>query len=137
MIKIKSLDFERIVTHCRTEAPIEACGIIAGTIQQANDIIAKEVSNVYRCRNELNSPTEYSIGAEEQLAIFQAIDKTRINLIGFYHSHPNNSHPSSIDKARANYYGYSYLIVALNPLHISSWVLQEDGEFTEEPVHVQ
>ncbi len=67
---------------------------------------------------------------------FQEIEKMHFCLIGFYHSHPSESRPSSIDKAKANYYGYSYLIVALHPLNTSSWVLEDNGEFTEEAIQV-
>ncbi|UCH38094.1 MAG: M67 family metallopeptidase [Candidatus Bathyarchaeota archaeon] len=133
---IREVDVERIVTHCRVEAPMEACGIIAGTIHETDDRVEKTIQIVYQCRNELNSPTEYSIGAEEQLAIFLEIENRQSDLLGFYHSHPHNARPSSIDKARANYPGYSYLIVALQPLCLSSWVLEENGEFTEETVSV-
>lgn len=136
MLKIKVTDLIRIVTHCRTEAPIETCGIVAGNIRPVNGALGKYIHTVYRCRNVLNSPTEYLIGAEEQLFIFQEIEKTHASLIGFYHSHPSDSRPSSIDKARSNYYGYSYLIVALQPINLTSWVLEDNGEFSEEAIHV-
>jgi len=115
MIKIKLRDLENIISHCKEESSIEACGILAGKIEDSDEIIVKEVLKVYGCRNELNSPTEYRIGAEEQFRIFSEIDDLGLDLLGFYHSHPHTfSRPSSIDKKRANYYGCSYMIIFLD-----------------------
>ena len=37
-----------------------------------------------------------------------------------------------LDEERAHYYGHSYLIVALRPLHVSSWILRQHRTFQEE-----
>jgi proteasome lid subunit RPN8/RPN11 len=134
MIRIRTKDVKGIISHCEKEQPIEACGILAGKITRIDGAVVKEVLKVYTCRNELNSPTEYRINAEEQLQIFDEIDRSGLDLLGFYHSHPyTNSQPSPIDKERGNYFGYSYVIVSLQPAKVSSWILEEDG-FKEEEI---
>jgi len=136
MIEIRSKDISEIISHSEMERPIEACGILAGRITEASGAVVKEVLKVYRCRNELNSQTEYRIGAEEQLRVFDEIDRSGLDLLGFYHSHPYGSpQPSSIDRERGNYFGYSYLIVSLSPMAVTSWILEEDG-FKEEEVRI-
>ena len=118
---LRSKDFETIVSHCKEEEPIEACGIIAGQIIECDEKIEKQVNKIYLCKNESHSPIEYKIGAEEQLRIFTEINANCLDLLGFYHSHPNtSSNPSKIDEKRANYVGYSYLILSLHPIKISS-----------------
>jgi len=135
MIKIRLRDLENIISHCLDEEPIEACGILAGKIRDRDRGVEKEVQKVYNCRNELISPTEYKIEADEQFKIFSEIEDISLDLIGFYHSHLNtSSEPSSIDRERANYYGYSYLIVSLVTLKVCSWVLEERGVFKEEEI---
>jgi len=136
MIRIGSRDIDDIISHSENEQPVEACGILAGRIIKMNGGVVKEVLKVYRCKNELNSLTEYRINAEEQLKVFDEIDRSGLDLLGFYHSHPyTNSHPSLIDRERGNYFGYSYVIVSLRPKKVSSWVLEEDG-FKEEMISV-
>lgn len=138
MIKIKRSDWENILSHCSDENPIEACGILAGTIKTSNGDQIKEVLKVYHCKNVLNSPTEYRIGAEEQFKIFSEIDAVELDLLGFYHSHVSHQHisskPSSIDRDRANYVGYSYMIVTLHPTKVSSWILEKKGVFKKEEI---
>jgi len=132
MIRIIYKDTKDMVSHAEKESPIEACGILAGRIVKTDGTAVKEVLKVYRCRNELYSQTEYRIDAEEQLRIFNEIETSGLDLLGFYHSHPyGQPRPSQIDEARGNYYGYSYVIVSLFPTKISSWILEEDG-FREE-----
>lgn len=136
-IILHSKDFETIVSHCKEEEPIEACGIIAGQIRDHNEKIVKEVLKIYLCKNELQSSVEYKIGAEEQLRIFSEINDEDLDLLGFYHSHPNtSSNPSQIDEKRANYIGYSYLIISLHPTKISSWILEQKRSFTKEEINI-
>jgi proteasome lid subunit RPN8/RPN11 len=136
-IILRSKDFETIVSHCKEEEPIEACGIIAGQIRDHNEKIVKEVLKIYLCKNELQSSVEYKIGAEEQLRIFSEINDEDLDLLGFYHSHPNtSSNPSQIDEKRANYIGYSYLIISLHPTKISSWILEQKRSFTKEEINI-
>ena len=131
MIKIKLRDLSNIIFHCREEEPIEACGVLAGEIGDE----VKEVIKVYKCENELGSPTEYSIEAEEQFKIFSEIEDLGLDLLGFYHSHPStSSDPSAVDKERANYLGLSHMIVSLHPVKVSSWILQDISVFKEEEI---
>ncbi|MCK5402772.1 M67 family metallopeptidase [Candidatus Bathyarchaeota archaeon] len=134
---LRSKDFETIVSHCKEEEPIEACGIIAGQIIECDAKIVKEVLKIYLCKNESHSPIEYQIGAEEQLLIFSEINANCLDLLGFYHSHPNtSSNPSKIDEKRANYVGYSYLILSLHPIKISSWILKKQRFFIKEELDI-
>ena len=134
---LRSKDFETIVSHCKEEEPIEACGIISGKIRDRDGKIVKEVQRIYLCKNKFHSPIEYKIGAEEQLRIFSEINDDSLDLLGFYHSHPNtSSNPSKTDEKRANYVGYSYLILSLRPIKMSSWILEQKGFFTKEELNI-
>lgn len=136
-IILRSTDFETIVSHCKRAEPNEACGILAGKIRDCDEKIVKEVLRVYLCKNELNSPIEYKIGAEEQFKIFSEINDAGLDLLSFYHSHPKtSSKPSMIDAKRANYVGYSYLILSLHPRKISSWILEKKGIFKKERLKI-
>jgi proteasome lid subunit RPN8/RPN11 len=134
MLRIRRGELDEIIRHSKRENPVEACGILAGRTTGVDGTPIRDVLKVYQCRNELDSPTEYRIEPEQQLRIFDEIEEAGLDLVGFYHSHPRgNPRPSSIDRERANYVGYSYLIVSLNPERISSWFLDEFG-FKEEEI---
>jgi proteasome lid subunit RPN8/RPN11 len=134
MLRIRRRELDEIICHSKREDPVEACGILAGKTTGVDGTPIRDVLKVYQCRNELDSPTEYRIEPEQQLRIFDEIEEAGLDLVGFYHSHPRgNPRPSSIDRERANYVGYSYLIVSLNPERISSWFLDEFG-FKEEEI---
>ncbi len=140
MIRIRIDDLEKIFFHCREELPIEACGILAGKIEGKEQVAIKEVLKVYNCRNELNSSTEYKIEADEMFKILVEIEDLKLRLLGFYHSHVAHpylySKPSAVDEERANYIGYSYFIVTLNPEKVSSWTLESKGVFKEEEIEI-
>jgi proteasome lid subunit RPN8/RPN11 len=62
-------------------APEEACGLLAGK--------GNVVHTVSPVTNILHSPSLYRMAPEEQLAVFNQIDRHELDLIGIYHSHPN------------------------------------------------
>ncbi len=135
MMTIKFFDLTKIIMHCKDEYPIESCGVLAGKIKTMKNVTLKDVLKVYNCTNEMNSSTEYRIGFEEQYKIFNDIYDLNLDLLGFYHSHPYaSSNPSHIDKKRSNYYGYSYMIIALSPVKVSSWILEKKRTFKKEEI---
>jgi len=66
--------------HAEIEAPLEACGLLAGRGMQ--------VETVLQIRNKAQSPTRYSMDPQEQLHAFDWIDSNGMELLAIYHSHP-------------------------------------------------
>ena len=66
--------------------------------------------------NVADSPrTTYAIDPEEQLEIMDELDDAGLDVVGFYHSHPQGpDRPSTTDEAQATWAGHSYLIVSLS-----------------------
>ncbi|GAC1703014.1 MAG: M67 family metallopeptidase [Candidatus Limnocylindrales bacterium] len=97
---------EEIVSHARSEAPNEACGLIAGRAGALRLI---------RCRNAHPTPvSRYVIDAREQLAAFRDMDAREEELVAIYHSHPvSQAYPSPTDRAEAHYPDAYYLLVSL------------------------
>lgn len=107
---IKSKDLDKIVKHSKKESPFEACGILVGV----KDDNARVVKKIYRTKNILKSSERYQIEPEEQLKIFLEADKEKLEIIGFYHSHPfYDAQVSSIDLSSANYPNCVYLIYSI------------------------
>ncbi|MGE5553101.1 MAG: M67 family metallopeptidase [Betaproteobacteria bacterium] len=97
-----------LLTHCRREAPNEACGLLSGR--------EGRVTRVWPARNALASPTEYLIEPEDQFAAMRAIWAADEELLAIYHSHPATpAYPSPRDIAQAYYREAAYVIVSLAP----------------------
>jgi len=126
---------KRMVEHAGVESPKEACGIIAGTKKGGNSVVEK----VYNCRNVDPSPSNrYKIDPKEQLEVMEEIDRSGMELLGFYHSHPGGPGlPSEIDLERVMWPGHSHLILSLSPeVSVTSWLPEEGKGFSREEIKI-
>jgi proteasome lid subunit RPN8/RPN11 len=96
-----------IISHARSDAPNEVCGLIAG--------IGSDASRVIRCANANASPvTRYTIDPREQLRAFRDMEAKGEELVAIYHSHPiTQAYPSPTDRAEAHYPEAFYVLVSI------------------------
>ena len=110
MIKLSKEDFDRIVAHARSEAPIEACGLIAGVLSGGDKIIKK----VYILTNIDHAEEHFTLDPKEQLKAVKDMRAEGLSPLGNWHSHPvSPSRPSDEDKRLAYDSSASYLILSL------------------------
>lgn len=99
MIKILKLKPEHLQTmrrHVSTQAPLEACGLLAGK--------QDSVETVLRVRNADQSPVRFRMDAQEQYNAFEWIEAQGLDLVGIFHSHPSGPETvSPTDIAEAAY----------------------------------
>lgn len=109
-LKIKKIDLDEIMKHSSACYPSEACGILIGRRTGKE----KTVEKVVFARNRINSPVEYEIDAESLLRAFELAEKSGMEIVGFFHSHPHHeAFWSTVDEERGKYWvGYSFLIVS-------------------------
>lgn len=131
MLKLRKEHLMQIAAHARREYPKECCGALVGT--------DKEVREVYATRNIRSGAYEYELDPQELLEIFRHADEERLEVLGFYHSHPNlASNPSAVDSSTA-WAGFSYLIVSISGgrFQVKAWRWSEEKQrFEEEKVVV-
>lgn len=109
-LNISDRHVERISLHSRESYPVEACGILIGTVTDDE----RTVIEVWPARNELSSESSYEIHPETLFRAFTYAEQNKLEVVGFYHSHPFwSAEASEIDRARANYPGLSYLIYSV------------------------
>jgi len=109
-VRLKQTDYDAIVAHAKSGLPNEACGLIAGNID--NDI--KTVGKVYLLSNPDNSPVHFSIDPKEQLAVIKDMRASGFTLLGNFHSHPSTpARPSEEDIKMFYDSKASYLILSL------------------------
>ena len=114
--------------------PFEACGVMIGRLDHhrvvVEDVFHARNLNVERARDR------FLLDPEDHLAADRVARQLGLEVVGFWHSHPDRSaRPSEVD-LEASWQGQSYLIVstaALGPNVFRSWRLR-DGRFLEEKI---
>jgi proteasome lid subunit RPN8/RPN11 len=128
-LKIPYNIFEQILQQAKTEAPVEACGILAGR--------DSKVENLYQMTNVDNSSDHFMMEPKEQFAVVKDIRSSGLEMLAIYHSHPETpARPSAEDIRFALTPGMIYVIVSLlgsNVPVIKGFQIM-DGSINEVPV---
>jgi proteasome lid subunit RPN8/RPN11 len=99
MISQLTLDLthmHEVIQHVEAQAPLEACGLLAGKNSQ--------VTKVILVRNQAQSAVRFVMDPYEQLEAFEWIDSHDLDLLGIFHSHPAGPEtPSATDIVEAAY----------------------------------
>lgn len=109
-ILMKNQHYQEIISYSQEKLPNEACGLLAGRIE--NDV--KIIEKVYYLTNIDQSPEHFSMDPKEQFAAIKDIRSKDWQLLGNFHSHPSSpSRPSQEDIRLAFDPEASYLILSL------------------------
>ncbi|MDR2051229.1 MAG: M67 family metallopeptidase [Deltaproteobacteria bacterium] len=93
-LRLKLSDYLRILEHARAGLPNEACGLIAGRLEED----ARQVEKVYTLNNPDACPEHFSIPPQAQLEAIRDMRSLGLVLLGSFHSHPNTpARPSDED----------------------------------------
>jgi proteasome lid subunit RPN8/RPN11 len=117
----------RIRAHGAESYPQECCGALLGTDGEKG----REVLDVFPLVNRRDdSPrNRFSISPEDFRAAEKAASERGLELIGWYHSHPDHpALPSEYDREHA-WPWYSYIIVSVverEPKQMTSWRLADN-----------
>lgn len=112
MIDIKKNHIEQIKEHAQKDYPYECCGILLGKFKNGEKTVTQvlEISNE---KEEENRHNRYLIPSSKILETELYAIKNGLDIVGFYHSHPDHSAiPSAYDVEHALPV-YSYLIVSV------------------------
>jgi proteasome lid subunit RPN8/RPN11 len=131
-LKISATHVKQISSHSKESYPIEACGVLIGTLTSDE----RAVTEVWPAKNQLSSESSYEIDPETLFRAFSHAEQNKVEVVGFYHSHPFwSAEPSEIDRAQANYPGLSYLIYSIPRNEILSFYF--DGrQLIHEPARI-
>lgn len=133
MIKMHRSDYETILAHAKKEAPVEACGLIAGRFDGDDKIVEK----VYILTNTDHAEEHFTLDPREQLAAVKDMRANGLEQLGNWHSHPvSPSRPSDEDKRLAYDSTASYMILSLmndDPV-LNSFHIEGDTAVKEELV---
>ena len=98
--------FSQMLAQAQEQAPIEACGILAGGDHR--------VERLYTMANTDESSDHFTMAPEEQFAVIKDIRSKGLEMLAIYHSHPASpARPSEEDIRLAFTPGVIYVIVSL------------------------
>ena len=135
---------EEIRAHGAEAYPHECCGALLGRDSEGADPpVTREVLALFPLVNRRDdSPrNRFSVTAEDVLDADRAAQKQGLEVIGWYHSHPDHpARPSQYDQDHA-WPWYSYVIVSVqtgSPQEITSWRLNDDRQaFSPEGIEIR
>ena len=100
---IQSAHMALMLSHVIKEAPLEACGLVAG--------LNNSSLGVFPITNVLKSIHRYRMDPQEQINTLIHIEQNKMDLIAIYHSHPKGPKiPSVTDLKETNYPEIPHLI---------------------------
>jgi proteasome lid subunit RPN8/RPN11 len=134
--------YDQLRAHGEETYPHECCGILLGRVDSDNI----EVSDLLRAGNTRidSAHNRYHIAPQELIAAQRQARKAGLDIVGFYHSHPD--HPamwSQTDFAEAHWFGCAYVITATGYGHAettNSFLLtgtsEDDKAFQPQPINL-
>lgn len=143
-LKITSELADKIRAHGAETYPHECCGALLGRdVEEADRRVYREICSLHPLVNRRDdSPrNRFSVTSQDVLDAEKAARRQGLEVVGWYHSHPDHpAHPSQFDQDHA-WPWYSYIIVSVAnkiPEDLTSWRLAEDRtEFQCEEICLQ
>jgi proteasome lid subunit RPN8/RPN11 len=123
--------------HARQTYPEECCGVMVG---QPGETVS--VCSVHPTENLSSTRLHdrYEVDPREILKLDRAAEQRGLEIVGFYHSHPDHPPAPSATDVESAWPGYVYLIVAVAEVgeaRVTAWTFDEKhGRFREHPIRV-
>jgi proteasome lid subunit RPN8/RPN11 len=143
-LKITSELADKIRAHGVETYPHECCGALLGRDTEVADrSVYREIHALYPLVNRRDdSPrNRFSVTSQDVLDAEKAARSQNLEVVGWYHSHPDHpARPSEYDRDHA-WPWYSYIIVSVAnrvPEDMTSWRLTDDrADFEVEEICLQ
>jgi proteasome lid subunit RPN8/RPN11 len=126
-LKIPAELMQKIEAHGVETFPYECCGALLGRDDDGGRVVAAlfALSN----RRQDSPRNRFEITPEDVMLAERTAHDKKLDLIGWYHSHPNApARPSEFDREHA-WPWYSYIIVSIrdgSAKEMTSWRLEDD-----------
>lgn len=130
-LEIPNHIFSQMVEQAEAEAPIEACGILAGK--------GSRVKKLYEMTNTDKSSDHFLMEPAEQFRAAKRIRSAGLEMLAIYHSHPETPARLSAEDIRlALTPDVTYVILSLRDSSrpVVRGFLVDDGDVTEVPVEI-
>ena len=137
MIRIGENQLDQIRAHGIRDYPYECCGLLLGRFEEDGKLV-KQTYPISNAREESAKRNRFLITPEELMRGEQYARGKDLEVVGFYHSHPDSpALPSQYDLEHA-WPTYSYIIVstrANEATDLFSWEQEPDrSRFNQEEI---
>jgi proteasome lid subunit RPN8/RPN11 len=138
MITLKQDQDDEIRRHGERDYPYECCGLLIGRFGESGQKEVIETFPISNAREEEAKRNRFLIRPEELLQGERYARERKLDVVGFYHSHPDDrAVPSKYDLEHA-WPTYSYIIVSVregNAGDLLSWEMEPNRErFNSEEI---
>lgn len=140
MITIAEAQLKEIREHGVRDYPYECCGLLLGRFAESGKVVT-ETYPISNAREESAKRNRFLITPEELMRGERYARDRDLEVVGFYHSHPDSpAVPSNYDLEHA-WPTYSYIIVSTSDgasSDLFSWEQEPDrSRFNEEEIQCQ
>jgi proteasome lid subunit RPN8/RPN11 len=126
-----------IYDHGRDAYPEECCGVMIGQVESGSgEVVVSEVRSAENEREDSSRHNRFLISPQALLEAQRSARERGLDVLGYYHSHPDHpARPSEFDREHA-WPGTSYLIISVEKgsvVDATSWRLADDrSRFDQE-----
>jgi proteasome lid subunit RPN8/RPN11 len=128
MIILRDEHYDAIRRHGETDYPYECCGLLIGNFDGARKIV-EETFPISNAREEASKRNRFLITPDEFSSGEQRARARGLDIVGFYHSHPDHPAIASGYDLEHAWPTYSYIIVSVQQGtagDVLSWELEDD-----------
>jgi proteasome lid subunit RPN8/RPN11 len=140
VITVNSSHIAAISSHGEHDYPYECCGLLIGRFERVDEKVVLETYPISNAREESAKRNRFLIQPEELMKGERYARGKELEVVGFYHSHPESpAVPSQYDLEHA-WPTYSYIIVSVkneSAEDLFSWEQEPDrSRFNREEIRV-
>jgi len=137
MIESNERQLNEMREHAQRDYPFECCGLMLGRFEDGHKVMA-ETYPISNAREEEAKRNRFLIRPEELMRGEKYASENGFDVVGFYHSHPDDrAVPSQYDLEHA-WPTYSYIVVSVErgqAVDLRSWEMENDrSRFNEEEI---
>lgn len=141
MIRLSENHRDEIAAHGERDYPYECCGLLLGSFAAGGMKAIAEIYPISNAREEEAKRNRFLIRPEELMRGERHAATRELDIIGFYHSHPDHpAVPSQYDLEHA-WPLYSYIVISVSAgaaQDLRSWEMEPDrSRFVEEEILAQ
>lgn len=138
MVRLTEERLREIREHGMKDYPYECCGLLVGRFESDGTKTVVETYPISNAREESAKRNRFLIKPEELMLGERYASSKGLDVVGFYHSHPDSpAVPSQYDLEHA-WPTYSYIIVSVRQAtatDLFSWEQEPDrSRFSEEKI---
>jgi proteasome lid subunit RPN8/RPN11 len=137
MIELEEQQLTEMREHAQRDYPFECCGLMLGRFAEGRKVVVQTYP-ISNAREEEAKRNRFLIRPEELLSGEKYARENGFDVVGFYHSHPDDrAVPSQYDLEHA-WPTYSYIVVSVEKgqaVDLRSWEMESDrSRFNEEGI---